>query len=161
NSQGATKPQPPAPTAAQPSNQNPQAKRPRHKKKVANTDCARAAATTGSPAGSTPGSAASGSPSSTAAANAAVPASAPSNCPPKKTVVTQGGTSEPDIELEGGVVGDQASHERDAANQMLGQTEDNLKKISGQQLKPDQQDMVTQIRQYMNESKDAVASGDL
>ena len=44
---------------------------------------------------------------------------------------------------------------------MLGTTEENLKKIAGRQLKPEQQDMVIQIRQYMEQSKSAVATGDL
>lgn len=44
---------------------------------------------------------------------------------------------------------------------MLGTTDANLKKISGRQLSPSQQDMVTQIRQFMDQSKHAVAAGDL
>jgi hypothetical protein len=44
---------------------------------------------------------------------------------------------------------------------MLGTTESNLKKIAGQQLSSDQQDMVKQIRQFMEQSKAAVADGDL
>jgi hypothetical protein len=44
---------------------------------------------------------------------------------------------------------------------MLGTTEANLKKIAGQQLSSNQQDMVTQIRQFVAQSKAAVADGDL
>lgn len=44
---------------------------------------------------------------------------------------------------------------------MLGTTEENLKKIAGRQLSPSQQDMVTQIRQFMDQSKHAVGAGDL
>jgi hypothetical protein len=44
---------------------------------------------------------------------------------------------------------------------MLAATEANLKKISEQQLNSNQQDMVTQIRQFMQQSKAAVADGDL
>ncbi len=43
---------------------------------------------------------------------------------------------------------------------MLGATEQNLKKIAEMQLSEDQQDMVTQIRQFMEQSKTAVAAGD-
>jgi hypothetical protein len=44
---------------------------------------------------------------------------------------------------------------------MLGSTEENLKKIAGRQLSSDQQDMVNQIRQFMEQSKRAVGDGDL
>jgi len=44
---------------------------------------------------------------------------------------------------------------------MLAATESNLKKISGQQLNSDQQDMVSQIRQFMTQSKAAVGDGDM
>jgi hypothetical protein len=44
---------------------------------------------------------------------------------------------------------------------MLGSTEANLKKLAGQQLSPSQQDMVTQVRQFMEQSKTAVSAGDL
>jgi len=43
---------------------------------------------------------------------------------------------------------------------MLGTTENNLKKLGGQQLSKIQQDSVTQIRQYIEQSKAALASGD-
>jgi hypothetical protein len=89
------------------------------------------------------------------------PATAPTPCPPPKVIVRQGGTSEPSIQLAGGTHGDQTSHERDTANQMLGATQANLKKIAGRQLTPNQQDMVNQIHQYMGQSKAAVDAGDL
>jgi hypothetical protein len=44
---------------------------------------------------------------------------------------------------------------------MLAATEANLKKIAGQQLSSNQQDMVNQIRQFMEQSKAAVEAGDL
>ncbi len=44
---------------------------------------------------------------------------------------------------------------------MLAATESNLKKIAGQQLSSDQQDMVSQIRQFMAQSKSAVGDGDM
>ncbi len=72
----------------------------------------------------------------------------------------QGGTSDPSIQLAGGADGT-TSHERDTANQMLAATEANLKKIAGQQLNSNQQDMVNQIRQFMEQSKAAVRDGDL
>jgi hypothetical protein len=44
---------------------------------------------------------------------------------------------------------------------MLAATEANLKKIAGQQLSSNQQEMVNQIRQFMEQSKAAVEAGDL
>jgi len=75
-------------------------------------------------------------------------------------IVRQGGTSEPSIQLAGGAAG-QTSPERDTANQMLGTTEANLKKVAGRQLTPNEQDMVNQARQFMEQAKAAVAAGDL
>lgn len=71
----------------------------------------------------------------------------------------QGGISEPSIQLAGGA-GDQA-HQRDNAKLMLGITEQNLKQIGGRQLTTSQKEMVSQIRQYVDQSKSAVAAGDL
>jgi hypothetical protein len=44
---------------------------------------------------------------------------------------------------------------------MLAATEANLKKIAGQPLSSNQQDMVNQIHQFMEQSKAAVGDGDL
>ena len=121
----------------------------RHKKRVASSNCASSPATGGQAAtGSTPSSA------PPTAGNAAT------NCPPSKVIVQQGGTSDSSIQLAGGAGGTK-SPQRDNANQMLAATEANLKKISGQQLNANQQDMVTQIREFMQQSKAAVADGDL
>lgn len=129
----------------------------RRKKKAIASNC------NGAPAASGPD--APGSPSSSAAATGKAPStgtsSAPPNCPPSKVIVQQGGTSDPGVALAGGTTGNQASPQRDAANQMLGSTEENLKKIAGRQLSSDQQDMVNQIRQFMEQSKAAVGDGDL
>lgn len=95
--------------------------------------------------------------SSSATQNGVSP-TAPKNCPPEKIVVRQGGTTEPAIRLAGG---DQESQKRNEANQMLGSTDANLKKISGIQLSPEQQDTVSQIQQFVVESKAALAAGDM
>jgi len=135
-------------------------KRPRRTKKATASDCKSAPAAT---------QGASGSSSSTPASNsatagkdsAAATSNAPTNCPPSKVIIRQGGTSDQSIELAGGATGNQASDQRDAANQMVGTTEANLKKIAGQQLSPERQDMVKQIRQFMEQSKKAAGDGDL
>ncbi len=87
-------------------------------------------------------------------------AKTPGPCTPSKVVVRQGGTSEPSIQLAGGPA-DQTAHQRDIANQILGSADANLKKIAGHQLSSNQQDMVNQIRQFMDQSKAAIDSGDL
>jgi hypothetical protein len=82
------------------------------------------------------------------------------DCPPSKIVVRQGGTTEPPIQLAGKQPGGQASQEKATANQMLESTDENLKKLEGRQLSSTEQDMVTQIRQFMEQSKAAVTAGD-
>jgi len=116
----------------------------RRKKKTQSTDCGKGSAGTGDAA----------SKSTATGANS----SAPANCPPSKMIVRQGGTSDSSIQLAGGGA---KSPQRDNANQMLAATEANLKKLSGQQLNSNQQDMLTQIRQFMEQSKAAVNDGDV
>ena len=72
----------------------------------------------------------------------------------------QGGAAEPSIQLAGGPATGQSSQQKDAATQLLGSTEENLKKISGRQLSADQQETVTQIQQFIQQSKTAAANGD-
>ena len=72
----------------------------------------------------------------------------------------EGGAAEPSIQLAGGPATGQSSQQKDAAIQLLGSTEENLKKISGRQLSSDQQETVTQIQQFMQQSKTAAANGD-
>jgi hypothetical protein len=153
--QGQSAPVPSNPTPAKtPAGQKPaSAKRRRHKKKAIPANCNNAPATgTTSPAPVDP------------AAAGSMPAhdaqSVPTNCPPSKIIVRQGGTSEPSIQLQGGAASDQAAHQRDTAN-LLGSTEANLKKLAGRQLSANQQDMVSQVRQFMDQSKTATAAGDL
>ena len=138
---------------------HPPAKRPRRKKKVVPVNCVAAAAaaapTTATPATPDPPST---PPTSTASGTTS---SAPTNCPPPKIIVRQGGTAEPSIQLAGGDGGAQEARQRETTNQMLGATEQNLKKLAGLQLSQDQQGIVTQVRQFMEQSKTAAAAGDL
>jgi hypothetical protein len=73
--------------------------------------------------------------------------------------VRHGGSKEPSIQLAGGPPA-QASPERNATNQMWGTVDANLKKISGRQLSSTDQDTVTQIHRFMDQSKAAAAEGD-
>ena len=153
----------PSPGAQTPTPQKPAAQHPRHKKKRVVSNCVPAASApapgsgsnakgTSDPAGTPQDATANGQTPTTQ------PASLPVVCPPPKIIVRQGGTSEPSIQLAGGAGGDQATRQR--ANQMLGATEENLKKISGRQLATNQQDMLNQIHQFMAQSKSAIAAGD-
>ncbi len=152
--QGTTQPQNPPAQKPSSKTQPTTTKRPRHhKKRVLAVNCTPAAAASGSNPAPT-------DPPSAATAPAPGSSGAPTNCPPSKVIVRQGGTSEPSIQLAGGAAG-QTSHERDTANQMLGTTEANLKKVAERQLSPNEQDMVNQARQFMEQSKAAVAAGDL
>jgi hypothetical protein len=75
--------------------------------------------------------------------------------------VRQGGTTEPSVQLAGVDMGDKASRDRATANRMLQLSEQNLKKIEGRKLTANQQDVVSQIHQFIEESKGAAAAGDL
>jgi hypothetical protein len=84
----------------------------------------------------------------------------PKNCPPEKTIVRQGGITEQSIQLSGGSAGDQAQ-KRDAANQMIAATEQNLYKLTGRQLSNAERDSVIQIRQFVDQSRTALTAGNL
>jgi hypothetical protein len=75
-------------------------------------------------------------------------------------VVHDGGTSDAAIKLTGGAAPAQPS-EKQAADQLVGTTEENLKKIEGRELSPSQQEMLTQIHQFLEQSKAATAAGDI
>jgi hypothetical protein len=139
------------------------------KKPPAAPDCNSSATTTNSAAAdaTSPGNGAAANPSKASApgaassATAGSPGGASSNCPPPKIVVIHdGSTSEPAIQLTGGAGGEQASHQR-STDQLLGATDENLKKIAGRQLSASQQEMVTQIQQFIEQSKAAVAAKDM
>jgi hypothetical protein len=82
------------------------------------------------------------------------------SCPPSKKVIRNGGSSEPVEQLTGGTKAQQASQQR-STEELSAATEENLKKIAGLQLSAGQEDMVNQIKQFMEQSKAAVAAGDL
>jgi hypothetical protein len=99
-------------------------------------------------------------PDSTSAGSANAGPAASKPCPPPKKIVRNGGSPEPTVQLTGGTTAEQAAHQR-STDQLTAATEENLKKIVGRQLSSSQQEMVTQIKQFMAQSKIAVAAGDL
>lgn len=132
------------------------------KKKIVAPNCdapSPAGAPTSGTAPSSVNTAQSGKTSSAAGAetNQADPkAAASTNCPPKKvTIVREGSTPEPSIQLVGGT--DSSSE----TAKFLQSTDENLKKLAGRQLDASQQSMVTQVHQFIDQSKTATAAGDL
>jgi hypothetical protein len=82
-------------------------------------------------------------------------------CLPPKKIVKDGGTDEPTVQLKEDASAKKASDQISSTEQLQLATEDNLKKISGRQLTADQNETVNQIKQFMDQSKAAVADGDL
>jgi hypothetical protein len=76
-------------------------------------------------------------------------------------VVKNGSAADPAAQISPSVSQQQASSQRQGTSQLLASTDENLKKISGRQLASNQQDMVQQIRKYMEQAKAATDAGDL
>jgi hypothetical protein len=135
------------------------------KKKLASQGCNASPAPapempSGAPA-SQPANQPASAPSADAGEAGAAKPTPPQSCPPAKIIVRQGGTTEPRIRLAGGPTAAEAARKRDAVNQLLGATNQNLKKTAGWQLSSSQRDTITQTRQFMEQSKAAMADGDV
>jgi hypothetical protein len=89
------------------------------------------------------------------------PASKPTGTSPAKTVVKNGSTDEPTVDLSPEVNQKQASEQTVRTNQLLASSDANLKKISGRQLSASQQDTVKQIQSYMDQAETAKKNGDM
>jgi hypothetical protein len=89
------------------------------------------------------------------------PAPKPTGTTPAKTVVKNGGTNEPIVDLSPDVNQKQASEQAVRTNQFLASSDANLKKISGRQLSASQLDTVKQIQSYIDQSKKAANDGDV
>src|SRR5271167_1509726 len=76
-------------------------------------------------------------------------AGTPGETGPPKTVVPNGGTAEPSVDLSPGLSRQQASHQMESTNQLLASSDANLKKIAGRQLSASQQDTVKQVKSYI------------
>ena len=88
------------------------------------------------------------------------------NCAPPvatsdKTVVRNGGTVDPVVQLAPGMSVEQASSQRQSTTQLLAATDGNLNQIASRQLSSAQQDSVSQIRKYMEQAKAAEKAGDV
>jgi hypothetical protein len=85
----------------------------------------------------------------------------PTDGGPRKTVVHQGGTSEPIAQILPGITEEEASHKRQSAEQLLAAAESSLKELGARTLNPNQQNLVVQIRQYMDGARSALKESDI
>jgi hypothetical protein len=146
-SQSAPSPSTASQTSTPPAAPQPSVKRTHHKKKTSQANCSTAPTT--------------GGPSPAPAAEAARTSSTNlPPCPTPKKVVRNGGSVEPSIQLVGGGTSAQNEQQR-TIDQLTAATKENLKKLEGRQLNPTEQDTVSQIKQFMDQSKTAAAAGDL
>ncbi|MGA9039938.1 MAG: hypothetical protein WB421_05330 [Terriglobales bacterium] len=86
---------------------------------------------------------------------------APPTDGPTKVIVKNGGAPDPTVQLSPGVSAEQAARQRQGTDLLLSTTESNLKTLAGRPLNSGQQDMVTQVREYMKQSKTSADAGDL
>jgi hypothetical protein len=80
---------------------------------------------------------------------------------PAKTVVRNGSTTDPEVELSPGLSPQQVSQQIKNTDQLLASTDANLKVISTRQLSATQQDTLTQIKSFMEQARAASSSGDV
>jgi hypothetical protein len=151
----ASKPGSPSPSQAPVTKPKESATKKTQKKKVvSDPNCNPAPAKSNSAGSNTSG------PTPQTGSTAGTPPATQKNCPPAKIVVRQGGITEQSIQLAGGSSGGEATGKRQSTNQMLTATEENLKKASSIQLSMAQQTSVSQIRQFVDESKKALKAAD-
>ncbi len=95
-------------------------------------------------------------PPTTASATAPNPASTP-----PRIVVPEGSAPVNNGQISAGMPHDEAVQHQQTTAQLLEATEANLRTVTRRPLKPDEQDMVEQIRNYMQQSRNASAETDL
>ena len=88
------------------------------------------------------------------------PAKQTDNAAPK-VVIRNGGTTDPKVELSRTLTQQQTNAQLQNTNRLLDAADANLKKVSGRQLSAAQQDVVKQIRAYMQQAKTAAGDGDV
>jgi hypothetical protein len=89
------------------------------------------------------------------------PAATAAGTPPTTRIVNNGGTEEPAVDLSPEMNRQQALQQANRADQLLADSDANLKKISGRQLSASQQDTVKQIKSYMEQATTAKKDGDV
>jgi hypothetical protein len=79
---------------------------------------------------------------------------------PRKIVVHQGGVSEPVAQIVPGITQEEATRQRQSAQEMLASTDANLKRLAARTLTSNQQDTIAQIRHYLDGAQSALKDGD-
>ena len=79
----------------------------------------------------------------------------------RKIVVREGGASEPAAQIAPGMTPAEATRQRQNAEQLLGATDDKLKRLAGRTLDAKQQETMGQIRNYMEGARSALKEGDV
>jgi outer membrane biosynthesis protein TonB len=88
-----------------------------------------------------------------------VPAGTPAEAGLTKKVVRNGGVDDPTVDLSG-LSQQQVDHQIELTNQLLANSDADLKKISGRQLNANEQDAVKQIKSYLEQARKAVNDRD-
>jgi hypothetical protein len=88
------------------------------------------------------------------------PASTQGDTGPRKTVVQNGSTEDPKVNLSPDP-STQALQQSEGTKQLLASSEANLKKISGRPLSASQQDTIKQVQSYMDQAKNAADAGEV
>ena len=78
----------------------------------------------------------------------------------RKVVIRQGGASDPVAQIVPGITQEEASHQRENAEQLLVSTESNLKQLAGRTLNLNRQEMIVQTRQYVDGARLALKESD-
>jgi hypothetical protein len=79
----------------------------------------------------------------------------------RKIVVHKGGTSEPIAQILPGITEEEANRKRQSAEQLLAAAESSLKGLAARTLNPNQQELIVQIRQYMDGARSALKESDI
>lgn len=79
---------------------------------------------------------------------------------PRKTVVRDGGTSEPTSQLAPGMSQDQAKRSQQTTNQLLSSSQENLKRASARTLTSGQQATLEQVKVFIEQANAALKVGD-
>ena len=81
--------------------------------------------------------------------------------PPERRVIRNGSATDPTTQISPSVPPQKASSQMENTNSLLSTADANLKSISGAQLSASQEDMVKQVKTYMEQAKTAAGAGDL
>lgn len=80
---------------------------------------------------------------------------------PRKVVVREGGASEPASQIAPDISPAEAVRQRQNAEQLLGSTDEQLKRLAGRTFDAERQETVGQIRNYMDDARSALKEGDV